>query len=124
MKFIALIPPSTFLLVLPHLPYHTTPPIRRRTFASGLSVLHTPSYTHASFAARLASLLALTGPKSTMEVAAEEDRKSVVLAEEMIGAVEVDGEICRDEGASTGVGGGEVRWWGNVFRGYVWDGQE
>ena len=58
-----------------------------------------------------------------MEVAAEE-RMTVGLAEEMIGAVEVDGEICRDEGVSTGVGGGEVRWWGNVFRGYVWDGQE
>jgi len=117
---VALIPPSTFLLVLPHLPYHTSPPIRSRTFTSGLSVLHTPSYTHASFAARLASLLALTGPKSTMEVAAEEGM-TVGLAGEMIGTVEGDGEVCRDEG---GAGGGEIRWWVNVFRGYVWDGQE
>ena len=22
------------------------------------------------------------------------------------------------------VGGGEIRWWINMFRGYVWDGQE
>jgi len=122
---VALIPPSTFLVVLPHLPYHTSPPIRRRTFTSGLSVLHTPSYTHASFAARLASLLALTAPKTTMEVAREEGM-TIGLAGEMIGAVEVDGEICRDEGgarAGANAGGGEVRWWANVFRGYVWDGQ-
>ena len=123
---IALIPPSTFLLVLPHLPYHTSPPIRSRTFASGLSILHTPSYTHASFAARLASLLALAGPKTTVEVAGEEGM-TVGLAGEMIGAVEGDGDICRDEGgagASATGAGGEVRWWVNVFRGYVWDGQD
>ena len=119
---IALILPSTFLLVLPHLPHHTVPPIRLRTFPSGLSVLHTPSYTHASFASRLASLLALTGPKSTMEVAGEE-RLTVGLAGEMIGAVERDGAVCRDEG-SGGVGSAEIKWWVNVFRGYVWDGQE
>jgi ESCRT-II complex subunit VPS36 len=63
-----------------------------------------------------------------MEVAGEE-RLTVGLAGEMIGAVEADGEVCRDEGvAGTGAGGGveggEVRWWVNVFRGYVWDGQE
>jgi len=122
----ALIPPSTFLLVLPHLPQHTSPPIRLRAFPSGLSVLHTPSYTHASFTARLASLLALTGPKSTMEVAGEEGI-TMGLAREMIAAVEEDGAICRDGGGGgvgVVVGGGEVRWWVNVFRGYVWDGQE
>lgn len=43
--------------------------------------------------------------------------------------MEGSGEICRDEGGS-GInifGGrtesGEVRWWNNVFIGYVWDGQ-
>jgi len=62
-----------------------------------------------------------------MDVAGEE-RLTVGLAREMIGAVEADGEVCRDDGGagggSGGVGGGEVRWWVNVFRGYVWDGQE
>jgi len=56
-----------------------------------------------------------------MDVAGEE-RLTVGLAGEMIGAVEADGEVCRDEGGTGG--GGEVRWWVNVFRGYVWDGQE
>ena len=58
-QFAALIPPSTFLLVLPHLPMHTFPPIHMRTFSSGLSVLHTPPFHRAAFSARLVRLLAL-----------------------------------------------------------------
>ncbi len=56
---IALIPPSTFLQVLPHLPSYTAPPIHTRTFPSGLSVLHTPSFTRAAFSSRLVSLLTM-----------------------------------------------------------------
>ncbi|KAI0920303.1 hypothetical protein AcW1_002081 [Taiwanofungus camphoratus] len=57
---VALIPPSTFLLVLPQLPNYTSPPIHMRTFQeSGLSVLHTPPYTRAAFASRLVGLLTL-----------------------------------------------------------------
>ncbi|RDB18220.1 Vacuolar protein-sorting-associated protein 36 [Hypsizygus marmoreus] len=124
---VALIPPSTFLLVLPHLPQFTSPPIQARTFASGLSVLHTPPYTSAAFAARLSGLLALTGPKTTAEVAREEGI-TLGLAEEMIGAVEAEGDVCRDEGegrgGTPGAGAGaELRWWANLFVGYVWDGQ-
>ena len=79
------------------------------------------------------------GPKTTVEVAQEEDLP-IGLTEEMVHEVEMEGEICRDDGGS-GVGvsifstpgapagwaaseGGEVRWWVNIFRGYVWDGQE
>jgi ESCRT-II complex subunit VPS36 len=59
-----------------------------------------------------------------MEVAGEEGL-TVGLAGEMIADVERDGDICRDEGwSSAGVGGGELRWWVNMFKGYVWDGQE
>lgn len=59
-SFAALIPPATFLQVLPHLPTFTLPPIRMRTFAaSGLSVLHTPPYGSAAFASRLVGLLTL-----------------------------------------------------------------
>jgi ESCRT-II complex subunit VPS36 len=94
-----------------------------RTFPSGLSVLHTPPYSHVAFAARLSGLLALSGPKSTTEVAREE-RVAVGLAAEMIRAVEADGDICRDDEACAIKGGGaEVRFWGSVFHGYVWDGQ-
>ena len=69
------------------------------------------------------------GPKTTVEVAHEE-RLPVGLVQDMIADVEASGEVCRDEGGS-GIdifGGGrtesgEVRWWNNVFMGYVWDGQ-
>ncbi|KAG5736041.1 Vacuolar protein-sorting-associated protein 36 [Termitomyces sp. T112] len=120
---IALIPPSTFLLVLPQLPFFTDPPIRDRMFASGLRVLHTPLYTHASFSARFSGFLALEGPKTVTEVAQEEGI-TLGLATEMIAAVEADGDICRDDGESAIAGGGEVRWWANLFAGYTWDGQE
>ncbi|CAL1697693.1 unnamed protein product [Somion occarium] len=127
---VALIPPSTFLLVLPHLPSYTSPPIHMRTFSSsGLSVLHTPPYTKAAFAARMVGLLTLAGPRTTVEVA-QEEQLPIGLAQEMVIEVEDAGEICRDEGGSgVGIfagrdGSGEVRWWVNIFKGYVWDGQE
>jgi len=120
---VALIPPATLLQVVPHLPTCTNPTIRMRTFASGLSVLHTPPYTHVAFAARLSGLLALSGPKTITEVA-QDERVTVGLAAEMIDAVEKDGDICRDDEACMIRGGGaEVRFWGNMFHGYVWDGQ-
>ena len=77
-----------------------------------------------------------------MEIAQEENLP-IGLVQEMVLEVEREGEICRDESdsgvaifatssSSTGAGvgwaasggGGEVRWWVNIFRGYVWDGQE
>jgi ESCRT-II complex subunit VPS36 len=123
----ALIPPSTFLSVLPYLPYHTMPPITTRSFPSGLTVLHTPPYSHAMFASRLFGLLALMGPLTTMEIA-QEEKLTVGLAREMISATESDGHICRDSGSAMIKGGGsgggaEERWWQNIFRDYVWDGQ-
>ncbi|KAI0702638.1 EAP30/Vps36 family-domain-containing protein, partial [Earliella scabrosa] len=140
---VALIPPATFLQVLPHLPTFTLPPIRMRTFtASGLSVLHTPPYGSAAFASRLVGLLTLAGPRTTVEIATEEDLP-IGLTQEMVAEVEMDGEICRDDGGpgvaifasspsasanesgwAATESGGEVRWWVNIFRNYVWDGQE
>ena len=86
----------------------------------------------------------MNGPKTTMEIALEEgglqlgpeDTPSgpgglpVALVREMIESGEVDGDFVRDDvGEAAIVGGGsgtgaEVRWWPNVFAGYVWDGQE
>ncbi|KAF9468345.1 EAP30/Vps36 family-domain-containing protein [Collybia nuda] len=125
---VALIPPSTFLSVLPHLPSCTEPTIQSRTFLSGLGVLHTPMYSAAAFAAKLSGMLALTGPKTTIEVALEEGI-TVGLSSEMIAAAEADGSICRDDSATAIVGGGGagdagLRWWPNLFVDYVWDGQD
>ncbi|RXW13357.1 hypothetical protein EST38_g12496 [Candolleomyces aberdarensis] len=61
---------------------------------------------------------------------------SLPLAQEMIEEAEEDGDVCRDDvglaglfssaaaGGTEGVGAGglEVRWWPNLFVGYVWDG--
>ncbi|KAG8902151.1 hypothetical protein FRC01_009648, partial [Tulasnella sp. 417] len=85
----------------------------QRTFRkSGLSVLHVPKYAHDAFSTRFLHLISATetggglGALSSVEVAREEGM-SVGLAEEMIGAVEEDGEVLRDE-----PGGYEpVRWY-------------
>jgi ESCRT-II complex subunit VPS36 len=95
-----------------------------RIFPSGLSVLHTPPYTHASFAARLSRSLALGGPKTTMDVARDENM-TVALAAEMIHAVENEGDVCRDDGMNGGSGAAvEIKWWPNTFKGYEWDGHK
>lgn len=124
---VALIPPSTFLQVLPHLPAYTSPPIRSRVFKSGLSVLHIPPYTHASFTARIMGYLTMSGMMTTSQIALEENI-TIGLADEMIAAIEADGVICRDDERSAIKGGGsgtasEVRWSRNLFLEYIWDGQ-
>jgi ESCRT-II complex subunit VPS36 len=111
--------PSQFLQVLPHLPAYTDPIITERTFhASGLRVLHTPTYTPAAFAARLHGMLLLSGARTTLEIAQEEG-VPIGLASEMVDEAEAEGVVCRDEAEH-----GEIRWWMNVFQGYVWDGQD
>ncbi|KAI0277813.1 EAP30/Vps36 family-domain-containing protein [Russula aff. rugulosa BPL654] len=116
---VALLTPSQFLQVLPHLPAYTDPIITERTFhASGLRVLHTPTYTPAAFAARLHGMLLLSGARTTLEIAQEEG-VPIGLASEMVDEAEAEGVVCRDEAEH-----GEVRWWMNVFQGYVWDGQD
>ncbi|TFK97587.1 vacuolar protein sorting-associated protein 36 [Pterulicium gracile] len=123
----SLIPPSTMMSVIPRLPTFTDPQIYTRTFTSGLIVLHTPPYTAASFAARLYQTLLLSGPQSTMDIAAEE-AVSVGLAKELIAAVEQDGAVCRDDAVCAihqrGAGEETVQWWHNVIRDWTWDGQD
>jgi len=69
------------------------------------------------------------GPKTTMEISAEEGL-TVALTTEMLDAVEQDGGVCRDDSSAACTGGGgsgtgvELRWWTNLFLGYIWDGQE
>ncbi|OJA20267.1 hypothetical protein AZE42_04302 [Rhizopogon vesiculosus] len=124
---VALIPPSTLLQVLPYLPAYTSPPIRSRVFKSGLSVLHMPPYTHASFTARMVGYLVMFGTWTTSQIAQEEGI-TIGLADEMIAAIEADGVICRDDERSAIKGGGsgtasEIGWFRNDFLDYIWDGQ-
>jgi ESCRT-II complex subunit VPS36 len=78
---------------------------------------------------RLHALIAEHGPRTTLEVAWAEEIPTA-LAVEMIGGAEAQGDVCRDEAPGLVIpgldsdGGGEVRWWRNIFQGYVWDGQE
>ncbi|PFH47429.1 hypothetical protein AMATHDRAFT_77206 [Amanita thiersii Skay4041] len=124
---VALIPPSTFLLVIPLLPLYTNPTIQTRTLGSGLTVLHTPPYSQAAFSARLVGYLSLAGPRPTIDIAMEEEI-SVSLAKELVEAAESEGNICREDANTTligggGVGGAQLKWWSNIFEGYAWDGQ-
>lgn len=123
---VALIPPSTFLQTLPFLPEYTSPPIRTRTFTSGLCVLHTPPYTHASFTARLSGYLVMSEVLTTSQIGQEENI-TISLASEMVEAVEAEGLICRDDERSAIRGGGsgsgsELRWSLNILPNYEWDG--
>ncbi|KAG9014000.1 hypothetical protein FRB94_000197 [Tulasnella sp. JGI-2019a] len=115
---VALIPPSSLTSVIPLLPRYTNPLIQLRKFKNGLSVLHTPKYLHANFSLRLEQLLITDGPKTSMEIARQEEM-SVGLVEQMIEAVEEDGKLLRDE-----PGGYEpTRWYANHLEAlFVYDG--
>jgi len=125
---VALIPPATFLQVLPLLPQHSAPVLHTRTFPSGLRVLHTPPYSASFFATRLCESLVALGPQTTLEIAVAEGL-AVGLVREMVESGEMDGDFCRDDAGEAAIEGGgsgvgvEVRWWPNVFAGYAWDGQ-
>ncbi|GMK58389.1 hypothetical protein CspeluHIS016_0504210 [Cutaneotrichosporon spelunceum] len=55
---VALLPPATLMHVLPMLPAHTQPPIRRLDLPSGLTVLCTPGYAPNVLLARLLERMA------------------------------------------------------------------
>lgn len=63
-----------------------------------------------------------------------EEDITVALAKEMLDETEMRGEVVRDDvecrivdhgggGGVVGVGEAGVRWWPNMFVGYIWDGQ-
>ena len=119
----ALIPPSTFLVIVHQLKSYTLPPLDIRTFPNGLTVLHTPEFGERIFSDRIVALLASEGGRTTSEIALFEDL-GLGMMWELIQSVEQDGEIVRDEGGGGGAWseGAEVRWWVNMFDEYVWDG--
>lgn len=104
-------------MCFPYLPMVTNPPIHLRTFRSGLKVLHTPHYSTSAFSSRLVSQLTSLGPQSTMNVAMSENITNT-LTLEMIEAAEETGDVIRDEQGPSG----EIIWWQNSLRDYVWDG--
>lgn len=127
----ALIPPQTLLATLAQLPAHTTPPVQMRALRSGLLVLCTPAYSPNAFSRRLLTRLQGTdgGSESAAEVwmsaadVARAEGITVVLAQEMVEAVEEEGGVCRDDlRAATNGGGSGVRWSLNPFPAYIWDG--
>lgn len=100
-----------------HLPLVTRPPIRLRTFKSGLTVLHLPHFGEHAFTARMQELLdpsknnaddvaGSSGGRndtvpsaSTLDVAREEGL-SVILAQRMLELLEEESKsiLVRDEG--------------------------
>ncbi|KIK54708.1 hypothetical protein GYMLUDRAFT_231614 [Collybiopsis luxurians FD-317 M1] len=123
---VALVPPSTLLLVVPHLPAYTDPPIKSLVLPSEMRALHTPEYEPKVFGERVVRRMRLKSTTTT-EIAQREG-VGIALAEEMVSLIEREGGLSRDDGRygdsdSVGFGGGEVRWWANVFVGYIWDGQ-
>lgn len=72
----------------------------------------------------------VNGPKTTMEIAALEDKDLPIgLVIEMVDEVEQDGLICRDDDSAAIMGGGsgtssEIQWWANNFLSYEWDGHQ
>lgn len=85
--------------------------------------MHTPEFGEGAFSDRIVALLAPEGGRTTSEIALFEDL-GLGMMWELIQSVEQRGEIVRDEGGGGGAWGegSEVRWWVNVFDGYVWDG--
>lgn len=154
---VALIPPSTFLQVVPLLGTYTYPAIGERRFSSGLRVLCLlGDWGEEAFARRVVEVLrdggdgdevrgmavgeiteALGGADGEIDGAGV----SISLCKEMVEECERGGVVCRDDvgecaivsggggaiemglGGGGLVGGVEVRWWINVFDGYVWDGE-
>lgn len=130
---VSMIPPPTFLQILPLLPQHTNPPIKTRKFSSGLTVLHTPPYGNSAFTDRLCSFLVTAGPQTTIAIA-EEEGLTVGMTSMMLDTAEMMGDLVRDDvglcsivsGRDDGLGSvglGEVEWHPNMFTGYVWDGE-
>lgn len=113
----ALIPPSTFMQVVDRLPKYTYPKIHSRSFRSGRKVVHTPWFTHKEFSKRLSILIGASGPKTTIQVANQEN-VAIGLVEEMIASAEEEGRIIRDEPTP-----GVIYWWTNDFSNFVWDGE-
>jgi ESCRT-II complex subunit VPS36 len=149
---VALLPPATLLAVIPLLEKNgvTSPKLKERKLKSGLRVLCTEAYEAERFAERIVEKLAVSmtpsgirrdededlaapghgGGKTTAEIAREEGL-SVALAREMIEEAEQAGHLMREDPAtrmgSGGVrigGGAQIVWWGNLLKGYTWDGQE
>ncbi|KAF9267834.1 hypothetical protein L218DRAFT_977819 [Marasmius fiardii PR-910] len=122
---VSLIPPSTFLDVLPHLESITN--MRMRTIGdSSIKVLYTPHFSLSSVSQRVSQIL--SEPLTSTSLSTSE-QVTIPLAQLLLSEVEMSDEtpICRDDWESAihvGRGGGvlETRYHRNVFADYVWDG--
>ncbi|GAA5989785.1 hypothetical protein JCM10908_002321 [Rhodotorula pacifica] len=152
---VALVSPKDLRLAASYLPQYslsTSSAVRLRVFPSGLTILHTPRFSLASFASRIFELLdlrqAMVASLTEAEVlgiteieqreregvnvleVAKAEQLSVGLAKEMMDLLEL-GEVASTSGERRGGGhvvrdeqGGEgTRWFRNLITNAVWDGQ-
>lgn len=129
---VALLPPATLMGVLPLLPQHTQPAIRRLDLPSGLTVLCTPLYAPGVFLARLVERMApaaerVRGTGRTEEDVENEHGLSIIdiaaaeglpigLATELLDMVAARPQgtgIVRDDQAGPGHGG--VKWYRDII---------
>lgn len=152
--FTALVSPKDLRLAAPYLPTYsltTAASVRLRVFPSGLTILHTPRFSLATFSARIYELLdlreAVVASLSEAEAAgmgemerreregvnvlevAQAEKLSVGLAKEMMDLLEM-GEGPTDAQRRGGgqvvrddQGGDGTRWFRNLISNSTWDGQ-
>ncbi|POY72904.1 hypothetical protein BMF94_4065 [Rhodotorula taiwanensis] len=151
---VALVSPKDLRLAAPYLPTYsltTAASVRLRVFPSGLTILHTPRFSLATFSARIYELLdlreAVVASLSEAEAAgmgemerreregvnvlevAQAEKLSVGLAKEMMDLLEM-GEGPTDAQRRGGgqvvrddQGGDGTRWFRNLISNSTWDGQ-
>ncbi|TXT08371.1 uncharacterized protein COLE_05295 [Cutaneotrichosporon oleaginosum] len=124
---VALLPPATLMSVLPLLPAHTAPPIRRLDLPSGLTVLSTPGYAPGVLLARLRERMApgAAAPRTEEEVENEHglgiidiaaaEGLPIGLATELVDMVAaLPDSIVRDDQA----GPGGSKWYRDIISGW------
>jgi ESCRT-II complex subunit VPS36 len=113
----AMVSPTDFREACSYLPIYTWPSIELRTFASGLTVLHTKRFKEAAFQVRISTLLQSHAQSgiSTIDIARRE-KLPVGLTLEMLEGVErKSGAFARDDKAADG-----VRFFPNLILDFVW----
>ncbi|WWC70241.1 uncharacterized protein I206_104191 [Kwoniella pini CBS 10737] len=126
---VSLLPPSTLISILPHVPTHTSPTIKSLILPSSLQVLHTPHYSTPAILSRTLDRLC---PLDSDEVEksftslefSDYESLPIGLAKEFIEIMEKTGDngsgLVRDD--QSGLGEGGVRWYRDIISEWPLDG--